>query len=180
MLDEMSQTFERGSGALHPSMQRCRVPAAVALTLLGMLLGAALVVVSPAAAHGATRQQQARAARTLKATDTAHLRYISASGSLLYEEGGASGTLPGSMRVHFNVGATFTGSFTIYTRDGTITGHGAATPHGSGVYESFAGSLVVSGGSGHYAHAHGRAGLYGTFNRDTYGLVVQTTGTLLY
>ena len=120
------------------------------------------------------------AARALKASDTAHLHYISASGSLLYEQGGASGTLPGSMHVHFDVGATFTGSFTIYTRGGTITGHGTATPHGSGVYESFAGSLTVSGGSGRYAHAHGRAGLYGTFDRDNYSLVVQTTGTLLY
>jgi len=120
------------------------------------------------------------AARALKATDTAHLHYISAAGSLLFEEGGASGTIPGSMRVHFDVGATFSGSFTIYTRGGTIKGHGTATPHGSGVYESFAGTLVVSGGSGRYAHAHGRAGLYGTFDRDSYGLVVQTTGTLVY
>ncbi len=82
--------------------------------------------------------------------------------------------------MHFDVGATFTGSFTIYTRGGTITGHGTATPHGSGIYESFAGTLVVSGGSGRYTHARGRAGLYGTFDRDSYGLVVQTTGTLLY
>ncbi len=34
------------------------------------------------------------AARALKASDTARLHYISASGSLLYEEGGASGTIP--------------------------------------------------------------------------------------
>ena len=119
-------------------------------------------------------------ARTLKATDTAHLRYVSASGSLLNEEGSATGTLPGSMRVHLNVGATFTGSFTIYTRGGSITGHGSATPHGSGTYESFAGSLTVTGGTGRYAHAHGRAGLYGTFNRDNYALVIQTTGNLAY
>jgi hypothetical protein len=122
----------------------------------------------------------AGAARALKATDRASLHYVSASGSLLYEEGGASGTLPGNMRVHFDVGATFSGSFTIYARGGTIKGHGTATPHGSGVYESFAGSLVVTGGSGRYAHARGRAGLYGTFDRNTYGLTVQTTGTLSY
>lgn len=123
---------------------------------------------------------RALAAHALKATDTARLRYISASGSELYEEGAASGTLPGSMRVHFNVGATFSGSFTIYTRGGSIRGRGSATPHGSGVYESFAGSLVVGGGSGRFAHAHGRARLYGTFNRDNYALVVQTVGTLRY
>ena len=145
-------------------LKQLGITAAIVAAGLGMLALAGAVI----------------AARALKASDTAHLHYISASGSLLYEQGGASGTLPGSMHVHFDVGATFTGSFTIYTRGGTITGHGTATPHGSGVYESFAGTLVVSGGSGRYAHAHGRAGLYGTFDRDSYGLVVQTTGTLLY
>lgn len=84
------------------------------------------------------------------------------------------------MRAHVDVGATFMGSFTISARGGSITGHGTAIPHGSGTYESFAGSLVVNGGSGRYAHAHGHAGLYGTFDRDTYAFVVQTTGTLLY
>jgi hypothetical protein len=84
------------------------------------------------------------------------------------------------MRAHVDVGATFTGSFVTYTRYGTIIGHGSATPHGSGTYESFSGTLVVTGGSGRYAHAHGTAGLYGTFDRDNYAFVVQTTGTLLY
>jgi hypothetical protein len=145
-------------------LKQLGITAAIVAAVLGML----------------TFKGAAIAARALKASDMAHLHYISASGSLLYEEGGASGTLPGRMHVHFDVSATFTGSFTIYTRGGAITGHGTATPHGSGVYESFAGSLVVSGGSGRYAHARGRAGLYGTFDRDSYGLVVQTTGTLLY
>jgi hypothetical protein len=119
-------------------------------------------------------------ARALQATDTAHLRYISASGSLLIEQGRATGTLPGSMHVRLSVGGTLSGGFTIYTRGGSIVGHGSATPHGAGVYESFSGSLVVTGGSGRYAHAHGRAGLYGTFDRSNYALVVQTTGTLAY
>jgi hypothetical protein len=146
---------------------RLRVCARIASTLLACAAGSLLL----AGGVGAS---------ALKATDSAHLHYISASGSLLYEEGAASGTLPGSMRVHFNVGATLSGNFTIYTHGGTITGHGSATPHGSGVYESFAGSLVVAGGSGRYAHAHGKAGLYGTFNRNNYALVVQTVGTLHY
>jgi hypothetical protein len=134
--------------------------------------GAALI-----ARAGAPR---AHVAHVLKASDTAHLRYLSASGSILFEEGRASGTLLGSMRVRFSVGATFSGSFTIYTAGGSIAGHGVATPHGSGVYESFAGSLTVTGGSGRYAHARGNAQLYGTFNRNTYALLVQTVGTLHY
>ena len=148
--------------------------------LVGLLVSAAPPSIAQAHARGDGGKLRAHAARSLKASDTAHLHYVSASGSLLYEQGAVSGTLPGSMHVHFNIGATFSGSFTIYTPGGTIRGHGSATPHGSGVYESFAGSLVTTGGTGRYAHAHGRAGLYGTFNRNSYSLLVQTTGTLLY
>ena len=122
----------------------------------------------------------ALAEHTLSAAETAHLHYVSASGSLLNEVGRANGTLPGSMRVHMLVATTFSGSFTIYTNGGTIDGHGSATPHGSGLYESFAGTIVATGGSGRYEHAHGRARLYGTFNRDTYALLMQTSGTLYY
>ncbi len=122
----------------------------------------------------------AHAAHSLSATDTAHLHYVSASGSLLFDEGKATGALPGSMRVHLNLNATFTGSFTIYTSGGTIKGHGSAIPHGSGTYESFAGTLTVTGGTGRYTHARGHGNLYGTFNRDNYALVIKTTGSLTY
>jgi hypothetical protein len=85
------------------------------------------------------------------------------------------------MQAHVEIGPTTTGNFTIYVRGGgTIKGHGTATMHGSGIYESFSGTLVVTGGSGRYAHAHGRAGLYGTFDRKAYALLVQTTGRLAY
>jgi hypothetical protein len=98
----------------------------------------------------------------------------------LFEEGTAQGTLPGTMRVRANLGATVNASFTLYTHGGTISGHGTATPHGSGIYESFAGTLVATSGTGSYVHAHGHAGLYGTFDRRTYALVVQMTGSLDY
>lgn len=128
------------------------------------------------------RTLAAHAARALKATDEAHMRYIKhrSSSTRLYEEGTAHGTLPGSMRAYCSLGATFSASFTIYTNGGSINGHGTATPHGGGLYESFAGTLTVTGGTGRYTHAHGHAGLYGTFNRRTYALTVQTTGSLSY
>jgi hypothetical protein len=88
--------------------------------------------------------------------------------------------LPGSMRVRLDLGTTFTGTFTIHASGGSIEGHGSATPHGSGTYESFSGTLTVTGGSGRYAHAHGHGGLYGTFDRDNYALVIKTTGSLTY
>jgi hypothetical protein len=169
-------------------LRRCGIVVATGVALLVVPASGALAAVKPAQARAAVHPPsgvpatptRAYAARAMTATDTAHLRYVSASGSLLLEEGKASGTLPGSMRVHFDVGATFSGSFTIYAGAGSITGHGVAVPHGAGVYESFSGSLTVTGGSGRYAHAHGQARLYGTFNRNTYALLVQTVGTLHY
>lgn len=116
----------------------------------------------------------------LHAGDTAKLHYVGAVGEEVYETGSASGTLPGSMRVHMIFTSTFSGSFAIYTHGGRIDGHGKATPHGESVYESFAGTLVVTGGTGRYRRAHGTARLYGTFDRDSYALTVQTAGTLSY
>ncbi|MHB1858842.1 MAG: hypothetical protein ACYCUM_01825 [Solirubrobacteraceae bacterium] len=150
----------------------------VALRLARSLLTSALALALLCCA--APLSALASSALRLRATDRASLRYISASGSLLYETGRANGTLPGWMRVHMRIESTFTGSFAIHVRGGTIIGHGWATPHGSGVYESFAGTLLVTGGTGRYRHAHGRAGLYGTFDRNNYDLTIKTAGTLLY
>ncbi len=109
---------------------------------------------------------------------TAHLHLIKASGALLHEEGPVSGSLSGEMQATFEVGARFSGEFTIHASGGTITGRGAAAPHGSGRFESFSGSIVVTGGSGRYAHVRGHGGLYGTFDRRTFVCVIQTTGEL--
>ncbi len=158
--------------------RRAQIAARCATLTAGCLIVAAQIGLAPA--YAARALPGARAARVLNATDTAHLRYVSASGSLLLDEGRATGALPGSMRVHLNLGTTFSGSFTITTSGGSITGHGSATPHGSGAYESFAGTLTVTGGTGRYVHAHGRGKLYGTFNRSNYALVIKTTGSLTY
>lgn len=148
---------------------------------LVMLLAATLgPTTQSAGARGSSQSVASIASHVLNATDTAHLRYVSASGSLLFEEGSASGSLPGKMRLHGEVGPTLSASFTVFLHGGTISGRGTAKAHGSGRYESFAGSLTVTGGTGRYAHAHGHAGLYGVFDRRTYALTVQTTGRLLY
>ncbi len=146
------------------ALERWRIGAATGAVVLAVLVSTA-----PAAM-----------ARTLKATDKAELHKVSVSGSDLIEEGKASGTLPGKMRASVNVGATISGSFTFYLHGGTIKGHGEATPHGEGTYESFAGTVTVKGGTGRYAHAHGDTKLYGTFDRENYALVIQTAGKLSY
>jgi hypothetical protein len=156
---------------------------ATAPLLLSLAAACCLAIAATAAntaAYAVVPALHAHTARVLNATDTAHLKYISSSGSLLFEQGKATGTLPGSMRVHLNLGTTFTGTFTITASGGAIQGHGSAAPHGSGTYESFSGTLTVTGGTGRYAHAHGHGGLYGTFDRDSYALVIKTTGSLTY
>jgi hypothetical protein len=159
------------------------VPSRAAAALCGAFAAGCIATAAQSAdagAHAAGPAGRARAAHVLNATDTVHLHYISSSGSLLFDEGKATGTLPGSMRVHLDLGTTFTGTFTIYASGGSIEGRGSAAPHGSGTYESFAGTLTVTGGTGRYAHAHGHGGLYGTFDRDNYALVIKTTGSLSY
>jgi hypothetical protein len=124
---------------------------------------------------------RARAARTLNVSDEAHLHLASTQGEALFEEGPATGALPGTVKVRLTVGATVSGSFTIYPRGGgSITGRGSAQLHSTGAYASFGGSMTVSRGTGRYAHAHGHGGFYGTVNRRTDALVVQTTGRLTY
>lgn len=121
-----------------------------------------------------------RSARALKVTDTAHLHYVKESGSRLLEEGSASGTLPGAVKVRFSVGASVSSTFTIYARAGSISGNGTGALHSSGAYASFGGAMSVSHGTGRYVHAHGHGGFYGTINRHNYAIVLQTTGTLSY
>jgi hypothetical protein len=160
-------------------LRRRRIGAACSAALLASASAAALTTGS-AAARAIGRPPAAHAAHALKATDTAKLHYVSAAGSELLEQGKTTGTIPGSMRAQVEIGATISGNFTIYTHGGSIKGHGVASPHGGGIYESFAGTVTVTGGTGRFVHAHGHTGLYGTFDRNTYALTIQTTGTLSY
>jgi len=154
--------------------------------------GAASLAVGASAgggAHGAAMANAARAgvvgraAHALSVKDEGHLHMVSNSGSSLVEEGPVSGTIPGRVRVNFNIGPTVYASFTIYVHGGgSISGSGDGTLHSTSAYSTFGGSLSVTRGTGRYAHAHGRGGLYGAINRrsSTYPMTVQTTGTLYY
>jgi hypothetical protein len=155
---------------------------ATALAISGALVLAVVLALAATGDAIAGTGVAARAARSLNVTDTARLHYLprESEGSTLVEEGSATGRLPGHMRAHLVVGATFSGTFTFYASGGSIKGHGSANPQGSGRYESFHGALIVTGGTGRFVHARGKAGLYGVFDRTSYALTVQTTGTLSY
>lgn len=152
--------------------------AAQAAVLAALIALAAIFAPQAGLAYGPV----ARPSRTLNATDTAHLRYNPkySEGATLIEEGLATGSLPGKMRARLKIEGTFSGTFSLTTSAGTLTGHGVAKPSGSGRFESFRGSLVVTGGTGRFAHTHGTAGLYGVFDRVKYQVTVQTTGSIYY
>jgi len=138
--------------------------------------GAVLATVGAMLTIGAT----AHAAGVLDGKATARLHLVQVEGSELNEEGPVSGVLTGTARGELHLGAIFIASFTIHTRSGSITGRGTAIPHGTGRYQSFAGSFTTTGGSGRYAHISGRPGLYGVLDRRTDSVVIQTTGRLTY
>lgn len=148
--------------------------------LTSALIACASLLAAIAPSTGAAAR--AHLAGTVRTADTAHLGYNEerSSGSWLYEEGSTSGTLPGSMRANCNITATFKAVFTIYVHGGSINGRALAAVHGTGLYQSFGGSLTATGGTGRYAHAHGTGGFYGVLNRNTYNMTIQTTGTLSY
>ncbi len=151
--------------------------AVVVLSLCGIGLIAMATV--PAAAGTSVGY----ATRVLNVRDEGHLHFVRASGSLLIDEGKASGTFPGSVTVRFlyNGEPTVSARFTISGSGGSISGRGmgrfssptSRTP-------SFRGRMSVTGGTGRYAHVHGGGEMFGVFNRRSYGLTVQAVGKLPY
>lgn len=139
-----------------------------------------MLLIGAGMSDAATRHASAHIAGVLDGKATSRLHLIQVEGSELNEEGPVSGVLTGTARGELHLGAIFTAAFTIHTRDGSVTGRGTATAHGTGRYQSFAGSFTATGGSGRYAHIHGRAGLYGVLDRRTDSVVIQTTGRLSY
>jgi hypothetical protein len=149
----------------------------IAAAAAALALGAAAF----SAAYASGTRPTARAASTMSVQDEAHLQLTGSNGSLLVEEGPATGQIPGKVKASFTVAATVTSTFTIYARNGgTISGRGSGTLHSTGLYSSFGGALKITGGSGRYKHAHGSGGFYGAINRKTYAVTVQTTGKLSY
>ncbi|MHB1569510.1 MAG: hypothetical protein ACYC0H_09935 [Solirubrobacteraceae bacterium] len=126
----------------------------------------------------------ASAAKSQNVDDAAHLHLIAShGGNALIETGKATGTLPGTVTVSLTIHTrTANSSFTIAVKGGgSISGKGAGVlKTGKGGYASFGGSITVTGGTGKYAHASGKGGLYGTIYRLNDSMTVKVTGALHY
>ncbi len=154
-----------------------------ARTVAILALGACAWSAGIGGAQTLSAAPRARAARVLSVRDEGRLRYVRSSGNEIIDEGRATGTLPGSVRAYFTYTGepTVTASFEIYGRGWSISGHGSgrlSSPNST--TPSFRGSLTLSGGNGRYAHAHGSGEMFGVYDRRSYGLTVQTIGSLHY
>jgi type II secretory pathway pseudopilin PulG len=121
-------------------------------------------------------------ASTQAVKDSAHLHLISGGGTALTEQGKASGSIPGTVRLWLKLQAyTATASFTIYTKSGNISGHASGKlKFGKSGYDSFAGAASITHGTGRYAHASGTGTFYGSVYRGNYKMSVQVYGQLHY
>jgi hypothetical protein len=153
-----------------------------AATLSVVVLAVAVSAPSGASGAGAPRARSS-GARILNVHDEGKLRFVKSSGSRLFDEGHATGTFPGLVKVQFTYTGdpTVTALFTIAGSGGRIEARGSAklssptTPA-----PSFRGRMVIIGGTGRYAHIHGSGELFGVFNRRSYGLTVQAIAKLPY
>lgn len=123
----------------------------------------------------------AQAARTIDVSQTAQLRLVRKSGSVLYEQGTASGTLPGSVSARFIVTVLkVTGQVTFYPRGGSITFDVEGFPRSTGINARFAGTMTIAKGTGRYANARGAASFNGIVNRRSWAASVSATGRMRY
>ena len=136
-----------------------------------------------ASAQRASATPIGRAAKSVTVKDEGRLKLVKNSGSLLIDEGPASGSLPGKVRVRFIYKGepTVSAQITISGPAGSLSAHGTGRLSSlTSPSPSFSGTLTITGASGRYAGAHGSGKLYGVFYRRTYAMTVQTQGTLRY
>jgi len=167
-----------------PMMRRAspgRAIVSLALLALAVVIPATAAngAATPSSAHGT-----ARLSRSLAVHDETTMHLVRAVGEALYEEGTATGTLPGTAKVQLHINAakgSASATFTFFLRGGTLSGHSSGKASGGhNGWESFSGRMTLNRGTGKYAHASGSGNMYGAIYRRTDKLVVQDIGTLHY
>lgn len=120
------------------------------------------------------------ASKMLSVKDSARLRLVGSHQNTLIETGTVTGTIPGTVRVSFTLHGFHAASrFTIRAKGGTLSGVGEGTvKSGKTGYDTFGGSLRLTGGTGAYRGASGSGGLYGSLYKLDESLRVQVYGTL--
>ena len=174
----MRRTARTRAASLGRAMTR-RVPAM--LSTLCLCGAACAGATAAAAADSPARTTNARAAlASTYVKEQGHLHSSDKSGgSTIIEQGNAEGTFDAGLDIDLTIKISqVTGSFTANLKGGSISGYASATPHISGKWVSFKGSLTIKHGTGRYAGASGTASLYGSLERVQLKLNVQVIGRL--
>ena len=143
------------------------------MALIGVLTALALTAAADA-------QPNARD-RALFLNESGRLHLTSHHGFTLNEEGGASGTIHGTIYIHLTVSSTnhVTAQVSIYPRGGSLSGYASASYRVAGATARFNGTMSVSGGTGAYRHARGSGlGFSGTISRYNDAVSVALTGRM--
>lgn len=160
-------------------LQRAARRRATLLLACGAVFAAAACALPAVATSSPSPHARAALSQTY-VKEEAHLKLAGKSGgSAIAEQGSGSGTFQASVQIDITIKISkITGSFVAYLKGGSISGDASATPHFSGKYVSFKGSLTIKHGTGKYAGASGTASLYGAIDRTNYALAVQVIGRL--
>jgi hypothetical protein len=127
-------------------------------------------------AHAAKRRHH------LTLSGTAYLHLVKRRGSVLYERGTATGTLPGTVTARFVTGVTkVTGTVTFHARGGgSITMTAVGYPQSAGRVTRFTGSIAVRRGTCRFRRALGSGTFSGAANRRTWAVTVHARANLTY
>jgi hypothetical protein len=161
--------------------RRVRVPHVALVSAAATGLAAAVGIGAPALAISG--EVSAHTTRVLNVRDEGRLHYVRSSGEEIIDEGHATGSFPGGVKVRFEyTGEPIVGaSFTIYGNGGSISARGTARLSSpTSPSPSFHGTMTITGGSGRYAHIRGGGELYGVYYRRSYALTVQAIAKLPY
>jgi hypothetical protein len=149
------------------------VIAVLALAALGPLVAG--VSAAGPVAHVARRH-------SIDLADSVSLHLTKKSGNVLYEQGTATGTLPGSVSARFVTSLVkVTGTVTFHSSGGgSITMTAVGYPQSAGTITRLSGSMAVRNGTGRFKHALGSGTFTGTGNRKTWAITVHANAHLTY
>jgi hypothetical protein len=112
-----------------------------------------------------------------------NLRLIGRPGHVLNEKGTFSGSQSGTIAIRFTSVTSTSGgaTFAAYSSGGAISGQTTTRGHVVGAKVYFTGVMSVTGGSGRYAHAHGRnLEFSGVVDRRTFHANTHMQGSISY
>jgi hypothetical protein len=156
-------------------LRRRAVVVIAALAALVLAIWAGGVSSAAPSAHVAKR-------KSLTLTDTVKLHLTRKNGTVIYEKGTATGTLPGSVTARFVTGiAKVTGTVTFHSSGGgSITMTAIGYPQSAATVTRFSGSLAVRKGTGRFRNVLGSGTFSGTANRKTWAVTVRANARITY